>query len=178
MTVSRKHVTYVAALFLAFAASWIILPSFANGLFYDATGKPRLLGKVANRQQAGWSALGLPPSWGVNFEVPGRASGKLHSLPLVVADYEGERYLVAMMGNRSDWVLNVRANGGRAIIQHGRRQPVVLEDVPVESRAPILKAYLKRAPGARPHFAIGPDAPLQAFEEIAADYPVMLVRPA
>jgi len=35
-------------------------------------------------------------------------------------------------------------------IRHGRRRAVRLEEVPVEQRAPVLKAYLKWALGARP----------------------------
>jgi len=35
-------------------------------------------------------------------------------------------------------------------------------------RAPVLKAYLKRAPGARPHPPIDNDAPLSEFERVSA----------
>lgn len=169
-----------AALVAGFVAFWLFVPLRAKFLFYKE-GKPRTLGRIANRSQVWWAKLGMPPSWGVSFEVPGRVSGKTRSIPLAVADYEGERYLVAMMGNRADWVLNVRANGGHAVIQHGRRREIELEDVPVEARAPILAAYLKRAPGARPHFPIGPDAAIEEFEALASEYPVLRVassRPA
>jgi hypothetical protein len=39
----------------------------------------------------------------------GRRRGRLISLPVVVADYEGERYLVAMLGEDVNWVANVCA---------------------------------------------------------------------
>jgi hypothetical protein len=52
---------------------------------------------------------------------------------------------------------------------------VRLEDVPVSQRAPILKAYLQVAPGARPHFDVSRDAPLAEFEKVAARYPVFRV---
>jgi hypothetical protein len=42
-------------------------------------------------------------------------------------------------------------------------------------RAPILKAYLRRAPGARPHIAVHKDAPLEQFERIAASLPTFRV---
>ena len=38
---------------------------------------------------------------------------------------------------------------------------------PVGPRAPLLKAYLRRAPGARPHIDIDKDAPLSEFAKIA-----------
>ena len=44
-------------------------------------------------------------------------------------------------------------------------------------RAPILKAYLQRAPGARPHVPVNKDAPLSEFEQVAAHVPVFRVVP-
>jgi hypothetical protein len=46
----------------------------------------------------------------------------------------------------------------------------------IVQRAPILKAYLRIAPGARPHMAISKDAPISQFETIAAQYPVFRVE--
>jgi len=63
----------------------------------------------------------------------------------------------------------------RAVLRHGRVEPVRLEEVPVELRPPILKAYLQRAPGARPHIPVDKGAPLQAFAGVAARYPVFRV---
>ena len=106
------------------------------------------------------------------LEVIGRKSGRIVSLPVVVAIVEGQRYLVSMLGDNAQWVLNVRAADGKAVMHSGRRSNVQLENVPIDQRAPILKAYLKRAPGARPHIPVDMDAPLVEFEKIAADYPV------
>jgi hypothetical protein len=52
--------------------------------------------------------------------------------------------------------------------------------VPIDSqqRPRILKLYLQRAPGARPHIPVDKDAPLEAFAAIAADFPVFRVLPA
>ena len=83
-----------------------------------------------------------------------------------------------MLGEDSAWVRNIRAAGGQAVIRHGRRRPVLLEEIAVGERAPILRAYLGRAPGARPHFPVPPTAPLAAFEQIAADYPTFRIAAA
>ena len=72
-------------------------------------------------------------------------------------------------------MLNLAAANGRAVLRHGRREEVRLEEVPVALRAPILKAYLQRAPGARPHIAIDKDAPLADFERLASSLPVYRV---
>ena len=58
--------------------------------------------------------------------VIGRRTGRLISFPLLIADYQGERYLVAMLGDGTNWVSNVRAAGGQALLCHGRRESVRL----------------------------------------------------
>ena len=80
-----------------------------------------------------------------------------------------------MLGESGQWVRNVRAAGGRAVLRSGGREEVQLEEVPTGQRAPILKAYLQRAPGARPHVPVDKDAPLAEFEKIAAAFPVFRV---
>lgn len=94
-----------------------------------------------------------------------------------MAAVEGERYLVSMLGGEVDWVRNVRAAGGNVTLRHGRREEVHLEELPADQRASVLKAYLKRAPGARPHVAVHKDAPLPEFEQVAAQFPVFRVVP-
>jgi len=86
-----------------------------------------------------------------------------------------QRYLVSMLGKNVNWVHNVRAADGRAALRSGVREVVQLEDVPVDQRAPILRAYLQRAPGARPHIPVDKDAPIAYFEKVAADFPVFRV---
>ncbi|MEU8655375.1 nitroreductase/quinone reductase family protein [Actinoplanes philippinensis] len=139
-------------------------------------GRPNRLARILNRISALQFSSGkrAPRNW-VTLEVPGRRSGKPVTFPLVVADHEGERYLVSMLGATSNWVANVRAAGGHAIIHHGKPETVLLTDVDAEARAPILRRYLAVAPGARPHMAVDPRAPLADFDRVAARYPVFHV---
>jgi hypothetical protein len=94
------------------------------------------------------------------------------SFPLVMAVINNERYLVSMLGNEANWVQNIKAAGGKAQLVHGVSEQVRLDEVAVSLRAPIIKAYLQVAPGARPHIPVSKDAPLAEFEKIAADFPV------
>ena len=80
-----------------------------------------------------------------------------------------------MLGENAAWVRNVRAAGGSAVLRHGRREEIRLEEIPAGERARLLKAHLRRAPGARPHVAVDKDAPLPEFERIAATIPVFHV---
>jgi deazaflavin-dependent oxidoreductase (nitroreductase family) len=134
-----------------------------------------MVASALNRFSAELHALGIARNYLVTLEVRGRRSGRKVSLPLVMAVVDGQRYLVSMLGADVDWVRNVKAASGVATLHHGRREEVHLEEVPVERRAPILKAYLRRAPGARPHLAIDKDAPLSEFDRVAAQYPVFRV---
>jgi len=54
----------------------------------------------------------------------------------------------------------------------------VLQEVGIDQRAPILRCYLQRASGARAHIPVDRRAPLEAFEHIAARYPVFRVTAA
>lgn len=139
------------------------------------SGRPNWLATVLNRCSAAVHALGIAPNYLVTLEVRGRRSGRTTSLPLVMAMVEGERYLVSMLGANVDWVRNVKAAGGHVTLRHGRREEVRLEEVPADRRAPLLKAYLQRAPGARPHLPVHKDAPLSEFEQVAAQFPVFRV---
>jgi F420H(2)-dependent quinone reductase len=139
-------------------------------------GHPNWLASVANRSAA-VHMLGIALNYLVALEVRGRRSGRTVSLPLVMAVVDGERYLVSMLGADASWARNAKAAGGQVTLRHGRREQARLEEVPAERRAPILKAYLKRAPGARPHIAVDKDAPLSEFERVAAQYPAFRVVP-
>lgn len=139
-------------------------------------GRPNRLARLMNRVSAVQFRSGFltPPTW-VTLEVPGRRTGRTVSLPLVVTRYQGQEYLVSMLGNDVNWVANARAAGGDVVLSHGRRERVHLSEVAVEQRPPILRAYLAVAPGARPHIPIDRHAPDEAFTAVAADYPVFLV---
>jgi deazaflavin-dependent oxidoreductase (nitroreductase family) len=122
-------------------------------------------------------AAGMFPRRWVTLEVPGRVSGKVTSVPLGMADVDDCWYLVSMLGE-CNWVANVRANNGDAVLRQRRRRRVRLTEVPVEQRAPILARYVRVAPGGRPHIPVDVGAPLADFVAIADRYPVFEVSDA
>ncbi len=138
--------------------------------------RPGRLARWLNRGWAWLHAAGIAPNWLVTLEVRGRRSGRVISFPLVMAVVDDERYLVSMMGQGVAWVRNVEAADGHARLRHGRTEQVRLQPVDESLRPAILKAYLQRAPGARPHVPVSKDAPLADFEAIAAEIPVFRVR--
>jgi hypothetical protein len=138
-------------------------------------GRPNLFARLQNRASAVAYAVGIWPKRLATREVPGRRSGRVISFPVVIAEYEDDRYLVAMLGENTNWVRNVRAAGGRAVLRHRRREVVRLGDVLAEARPEILRRYLACAPGARPHVPVDRHAPVEEFEQIAPQVPVFRI---
>lgn len=137
--------------------------------------------RTATRFARVWSrvfALGLQPRRWVTLEVPGRVTGRPTRFPLGMADLDGQWYLVSMLGEDCNWVRNVRAAGGHATLVRRRRRDVVLDEVPVEARVPVLRRYLQTVPGGRPHIPVAPDAPQAELAAVAARYPAFRVVPA
>jgi len=139
--------------------------------------RPNWIARILNRATAAVASSGVTPDYLVTLEVTGRKSGRTFSLPVVIAVVDGQRYLVSMLGDNVQWVHNVRASGGRAVLRSGAGEEIQLEEVPVDQRAPILRAYLQRAPGARPHVPVNKDAALAEFQKIAAAFPVFRAVP-
>ena len=142
------------------------------------TGRPNRIAAALNRWSAWLGSAGVWPSRLATLEVRGRRSGRVISLPVVPVAYEGHRYLVAMLGERTSWVRNVRAAGGQAVLRHGAVEPVRLAEIDPSIRPPILRRYLEIAPGGRPHIPVDRRAPLAEFEQVADRFPVFLIRGA
>jgi len=140
--------------------------------------RPTPLGRIWSRAYAWVSGLGLTPNILATLQVKSRSSDRLCSTVLVVAKHQNQSYFVSMLGNGSQWVQNVRAAGGAAFIKRGRSRPVLLSEIAPAQRAPILKAWCQVATSGRRHLPVAPDAPLSAFEAIAANYPVFRIDPA
>src|ERR1700739_2077331 len=97
-------------------------------------GRPGWSARIANRLGALSFAKGIAPGAAATLEVRGHKSGRMISFPVVVADYQGERYLVAMLGQKTNWARNLRADG-HAVLRRGRPEDVCLVEELSESRA-------------------------------------------
>ena len=127
-----------------------------------------------------WAAafgLGLSPRRWVTLEVTGRRTGRVARFPLGMADWDGQWYLVSMLGEDCNWVRNVRAASGRAVLRRRRAVACQLAEVPAAERPEIIRRYLQKVPGGRPHIPVSKDAPLPEFAAISPRYPVFRVIP-
>lgn len=152
------------------------LPSPARWMY--AGGRPNRLARALNHWWRAVSSRGLGPRRLTTVEVVGRRTGRRRAFPAVIADLEGDRYLVSMLGEGADWVANVRAADGEAVLRRRRSERVRLEEVEPGRRGPVLRRYLDVAPGARAHIRAERDAAQADIDEVARDHPVFRVEPA
>jgi hypothetical protein len=146
-----------------------------NRLFYR-NRRPTWFGHWVSQFFCWWARIGLPPRAWVALEVRDRVSGRMRADAVVVPTVAGQRYIVSMFGTISDWVHNLEATKGEAVIAHGGSERVRLVPVPPEERAPVLQEYVRVASSGRKHFPLSVGAPLTDFAAIAAQYPVYRIE--
>jgi hypothetical protein len=87
-------------------------------------------------------------------------------------DLEGRRYLVCARGD-SNWVRNARSAGEVVLVRAMRRRRYAVRELPPGVRPPVLKAYLDRfATEVQRFFPIPKGSAVEAFNDLASDYPV------
>jgi len=82
-----------------------------------------------------------------------------------------------MLGDSANWVKNIRAADGVAILRRGRDEPVRLEEVAIEDRPPIIRRYAEVAPGGRPHLKLPRNASIDQCKALAPQTPVFRITP-
>jgi deazaflavin-dependent oxidoreductase (nitroreductase family) len=77
------------------------------------------------------------------LSVPGRVTGRWHTVSVAVLEHDGKRYLLAPAGD-TDWSLNLRASGSGRLEHRGHVEEFTATEVPVEERPPLIDTYLDR----------------------------------
>ena len=126
---------------------------------------------VARLTRMGFSVMGSRV-----LETRGRQSGQPRRTPVNLLTIDGRQYLVSPRGH-SQWVRNVRADGGRlALILGRRRQAYLARELPTDDArtAQILRAYLKRWKAEVGVFfdGTGPDSSDAELAAIAPKHPI------
>lgn len=141
----------------------------------------KLISWVTHTAIPWYTSLGLTRST-VTLEVQGRRSGKPMRVSVTTVRQGGERYLVSL-SDQSQWLKNVRAAQGRAVIVRRGKIPIRLVEIPVEERAPILLGYVHQRAfthsgkaSARLFFGLDPDPTLEQMEAIAGRFPVFRIE--
>ncbi len=110
--------------------------------------------------------------------VRGRKSGQPHTVPVLLVEQDGQRWLVAPYG-AVQWVRNIRASGTATLTRGRRSEAISVTELPAQEAAPVLKQYLLMhvSAGVRSYFDATKDSPLEAFEREAARHPVFKITP-
>lgn len=140
-------------------------------------GRPKGVTRVMNRLSAWMHAAGVWPRRLVTLEVPAVAPAGSSRSPWSWSIWRATATWSRCWARRRNWVHNLRAAGGAAVLRHGARENVRLDEVEPAVRPPILRRYLACAPGARPHIPIDHRASLEAFAQVAPGCPVFRVVP-
>lgn len=151
--------------------------------------------RTAYRPPAGWyrrlnwlgvalTSLGLAPRDAVTLQVRGRTTGKVRRVPILRTRYRGDDYLVAPAWE-SQWVRNVRAAHGQAVVRRRGARQVHLEELASTERAEIIAEYLQagqrrsgaeaNADQARFYFGLDHEPSTEDIEAIADTYPVFRI---
>jgi deazaflavin-dependent oxidoreductase (nitroreductase family) len=161
---------------------WLSPQDYSGDVRYRAPS--RVYGRLSRWIGVPLTSLGLAPRHAVTLEVPGGRTGWPRRNPVLVTTFDGAEYLVSLAGE-SEWVRNVRAAGGRAVLHRRGARAVQLVELPPDSRASVLAAY--QAAGAarsgeeaarvqaRFNFGLGPEPTQADFNRIAHRYPVFRV---
>lgn len=126
----------------------------------------------ANRVVMALNKAGLALGTQYLLSIPGRRSGLMRATPVSLLEVDGARYVVT--GFETQWVKNARVSGW-GTIQRGREiTPVILREVPVDERAPILREFPVQVPHGTPFFErlLGLPADPEAFAAAADRCPV------
>ncbi|SRR5213593_1483447 len=119
--------------------------------------------------------IGLPHNY--LLQVQGRKSRRIYSTPVDVLDYQGKRFLVAPRGE-TQWVRNARVGGQVSLKKALRRRRYKLRELDDRDKPEILREYLSRYKlTVQRYFPIPPRAGLEAFSDIARQYPVFELIP-
>ncbi|MGV1007291.1 MAG: nitroreductase/quinone reductase family protein [Dermatophilaceae bacterium] len=131
------------------------------------------------------TSLGFAPHDAVTLVVRGRTTGKPRRTPILRTPYQGDDYLVALAGE-AQWVRNVRADSGRALVRRRGTRRVHLQELAPPDRTAVIAEYLRRgrersghaaaAKQAQSYFGLKPEPTLQEIEAIAPYYPVFRIR--
>ena len=108
--------------------------------------------------------------------IAGRATGKPRSTPVSIVSVAASRYIVST-GSGTQWVKNARS-AKQATLRRGRHvESVVLVEVPLAQRGPILREFPVQVPGGMSFLegVLGSKLDSDALVAAAAELPVFRI---
>src|SRR6266567_1291540 len=107
--------------------------------------------------------------------VRGRKSGLPRTVPIVIMQRNGKRYLASPYGV-VDWIRNLRA-AGEAILTRGRRSETVnARELPTGEAALVLQENIKGSNPFARYYQVTADSSLEEFERAVVSHPLFLLE--
>ena len=107
--------------------------------------------------------------------VRGRKSGKIRTVPLVILERNGKRYVGSPYGI-VDWVRNLRARGVATLTRGRRAETVNARELPKGEAALLLREDIKGGNPFARYFGVTADSSLEEFERAAVSHPLFVLE--
>ncbi len=107
--------------------------------------------------------------------VRGRKSGKIRTVPLVILERNGKRYVGSPYGI-VDWVRNLRAAGEATLTRGRRAETVNARELPTGEATVLLREDIKGGNPFARYFGVTVDSSLEEFERAAVSHPVFVLE--
>ena len=107
--------------------------------------------------------------------VRGRTSGQPHTIPIVILEQNGKRYLASPYGI-VNWVRNLRA-AGEAILTRGRRSETInVRELPQSEAALMLREDIKGGNPFARYYGVTAGSSLEEFERAVVSHPLFVLE--
>ncbi|HKV02118.1 MAG TPA: nitroreductase family deazaflavin-dependent oxidoreductase [Ktedonobacteraceae bacterium] len=125
--------------------------------------------------RAGFKLVGFGKYPMYLLTVRGRKSGQPRTVPIVIIERNGKRYLASPFGI-VDWVRNLRA-AGEATLTRGRRSETVnARELPPKEAALVLREDIKDGNPFARYFGVTAESSLEDFERTTISHPVFVLE--
>ena len=133
--------------------------------------------KPANKVLMIFLRLGIPIGTQRILTIPGRKTGKLYSTPVALLTVAGIRYICSL--GESSWVKNARVSKAGTLRRGRVQERIMLTELPLEKRAPILREFPHQVRGGVQFFesVLGIPNDPEAIASAAPQCPVFQVTP-
>ncbi|MGA9920229.1 MAG: nitroreductase/quinone reductase family protein [Candidatus Dormiibacterota bacterium] len=118
---------------------------------------------------------GIGPAPQHLLSLRGRNSGIPRATPVAVLEFRGDRFVVAGYSG-ADWVKNARLAGSAELRRGREHQRVLLEEVPVSQRPPILREFALKVRGGRSFMTFRADSSDQELAQSSPEHPIFRLR--
>ena len=125
--------------------------------------------------RAGVKLVGLGGYPTYLLTIRGRKSGQPRTVPIVIIERNGKRYLASPFGV-VDWVRNLRAAGEATLTRGRRTETVNARELPPREAALVLREDIKGGNPFARYYQVTADSSLEEFERAATSHPLFVLE--